>query len=512
METYQILVKKSNTPFLKLKFLNNKYSTFLFEKRGNLYNISHLDCFRDSSEEEPNTITPKEVKKNKWRKWFICSKCCEKCFPDDEEQEDTSQRSKKSWLGKKGTGGKDSSDEERRLLKEKPDQMVTDEKDEINKTKDSDYYSSDSSTDYSYSYQYDKTYDSQPVPIVTPFKDVEKQEVPDYASMSSFQEEADETKLQPKTMIDKATTAVAKKSAGTVVSGTTFAENRKGRKVEFVHAPEKSKVTVRKKKKKKNRRSEEERPLLDRNSCSCTSSDTDDSDRLRHLQTPVLTLPKTLSSSITQDKNSPYTSHSEDKEESSSASAVATETKRDIRHVKAALPQLNNLSHVQHIPVPRYDITSSSLDSEIKCNHQYVKMMVPELDLSSSTSTPRSSRNYVNDIFGNVTYDEISESPKSTSSSSRQHILSPEITSENKCIGTKHSTSKVDKEVTTVAKAKVDAGVSAQPLDRYRFEEMQREKVKQYYKAVKGIPCRKAEEKKGSGKFMKFVQKIIPKV
>ncbi|XP_018570719.1 DC-STAMP domain-containing protein 2-like [Anoplophora glabripennis] len=473
--------------------------------------LSDISEEKDSSEEEPKPIIPKPIKKSKWRQLFFCSKCCQKCFPEDDEEEGKS-KSRSLFGKKKDAEDKDSSDEEGKLLKEELNGSVTDGKyDEVNKMKDSDYYSSDSSTDYSYSYQYDKTNDSRPVSIVTPFKDVEKQEVPDYASMSSFREEADETE-QPKTTLDKATAALSKQSAGTVISGTTFEENRKDRKVEFVGVPDRSKVTVRKKKKKRRPRTGEERPLLSRDSCPCTSSDTDDSDLLQHLQSPVLTLLKSSSTLITQNTGSPYTLSSEDKVKPSLASTVGAEIKSDVRYVEALIPQLD-LSQVQCIHIPGCDtITSSSLDSEIKCNHEYVKMMVPELDLSSLTSTPHSSKNYVNNIFGNVKYDEVSESPKSTSSSSRHHNSSPDVSSENKYLNTRHSTTKVDKDIQTSTKAKVDIGVSAKPLDKYKFEEKQRKKVKQYYRAVKDIPSdRKAEDKRKSGKFMKFVQKIIPK-
>lgn len=471
--------------------------------------VVNCPYFRDSSEEEPKALTPKEIKKSKWRKWFLCSKCCKICCPEGEEEKDTIES--KPWKGKKDAEDKYSSDEDDRLLKEEPYQM--DQKDdEINKTKDSDYYSSDNSTDYSYSYQYDKGHESQPVPIVTPFKDVEKQEVPDYASMSSFGEgESEFDRDHSKLMLDKATATVLKRSTGTVISGTKFEEIRRGRKVEFIDVPEKTKETVRRKKRKKKPRTGEERPLLGHESCSCTSSDTDDSGRLHHLQSPVLTMLKSSSSFISPNKESPSTLSSEDKGESSSISAVGTETKSDIRHAKDLIPHLD-LSHVQRIPI---DNTSSSLDSEIKFNHQYIKMTVPELDLSTLSSTPR----YVSDIFGNVKYDEVSESPKSTSSSSRQHTTSSDISSTNRTpkdnsFKPRPTPAKVtmDRGVPDVSKTKIDVGITAKPLDRYRLEEKQKKRVKQYYKAVKDMPYKRAEEKSKSGKFMKLVQKIMPKV
>lgn len=390
----------------------------------------------------------------------MCSICCRKCFPEDEEED-----KQVKTLYKTDGEDKDSSDEESKLL-------VTEE------TKDSDY-----STDYSYSYQYDKSQDSQPIPQTTSFKDLEKQDVPDYASMSSFREDE---------MLDKSTLTPAKHSIGTVISGTTFDELKKLRKVEFTDVPCKPATCGRRlRRKRKRRRKGEERPLLDGSSCSCTCS-SDDSGPIKHLQSPVLTYLKSSSSSA---KCVPCNTPSEDTSEPSTVTIICKDPCQSV-------PRLN-LSSVQR-SMPD---SSSSIDSEINCNCSYVKMMVPELDLSSSSSTPKSCKSYVGNIFGNVRYDEVSESPRSTTSSSRCSSSKRPLT---KSMGNKATMIKPKLEASV--RQKVDVGVCAKPEDRYKFEENQRRKVKQYYKAVKDIPCARVEEKRKSGKITKLIQRIIPKV
>lgn len=88
---------------------------------------------------------------------------------------------------------------------------------------DSDYYSSD--TDYSYSYQYDKDQAAVlPKEEQAPyFKDVEKQEVPDYASMDSFREDHTEVK--------EGAEEAETRPAETQISGTTFDQTRPERYV-----------------------------------------------------------------------------------------------------------------------------------------------------------------------------------------------------------------------------------------------------------------------------------------
>lgn len=119
---------------------------------------------------------------------------------------------------------------------------VTDE--ELNKPPiDSDYYSTDTSTDYSYSYQDEKNkYDAVPqAPI--PFKDVEKQDIPDYASMDSYRQGSDDE--------------VTKKTKGTSISRTVLDKSRPERHVDFIGVPPasgkkpKTKVKTKKKTKKK---------------------------------------------------------------------------------------------------------------------------------------------------------------------------------------------------------------------------------------------------------------------
>ncbi|KAJ8924160.1 hypothetical protein NQ315_006944 [Exocentrus adspersus] len=432
--------------------------------------LSDISEEKDSSEDEP----PKQTKRRRCPKWFVCSRCCRRCCPDDEDDDEESTKTKVR-LPSIGSGDKDTSDEEGQLLKE--------DTAKLDKTIDSDYYSSsDNSTDYSYSYQYDKNYESQALPLVTSFKDVEKQEVPDYASMSSFREE-------PEEKLDKATSTVAKRSVGTVVSGATFEDLRKGRKVEFTGVQDKSKTTIRKKKAtKKKKRSGEERPLLD-DASSCTCSDTDDNDGIKHLPSPVLTYLKSSSSSITPSK-----------EDSCQCPVVSTTGSGTENDFEVLIPELD-LSDLGQEENPANPAVSAGAISE-------AMYAVPQLDLSSLSS--RSDKNYVQSFFGNVKYDEVSES---ASSSSRRYTSSTEISSVERASLTRDDVCVAaveDAEEPSTSKI-VGEEVPVTPEDCYQIEQNQRKKVKQYYKAIKGVATCGCIEKKKPGKLMKFVRKIIPK-
>lgn len=114
------------------------------------------NVYRDSSGEEV------EIKKKKKKKKCRLSKCCKKKKDKDSDPSDT--------------------DDETTGLIKKPKKEAT----------DSDYYSSGNSTEYSYSYQHKKDITAASPKNSPSFIDVEKQHLPDQATMDSFRKGSSE--------------------------------------------------------------------------------------------------------------------------------------------------------------------------------------------------------------------------------------------------------------------------------------------------------------------------------
>ncbi|CAH1985245.1 unnamed protein product [Acanthoscelides obtectus] len=172
--------------------------------------ISDINEEQDSSEDSTQPVVKKKrIKRrarNCLRRW--CS-CCP-CFSiADEEDGDIKVSKKKSyiwrWLGTRKNSKKKckickcfkrdtpntSDDDSDMLLKRKPDLDDRDVEDQKIHGNDSDYYSSsEPTTDYSYSYQYERrsdivSQDNQSARL--PFKDLEKQEIPDYVKIDDIE-------------------------------------------------------------------------------------------------------------------------------------------------------------------------------------------------------------------------------------------------------------------------------------------------------------------------------------
>ncbi|KAJ8955684.1 hypothetical protein NQ318_008555 [Aromia moschata] len=326
----------------------------------------------------------KDEKKKKRRRWW-----CFKGREEDTLEGDLKTDEKDMRTSLLGDASSDEQQEEYEVdeTKEQPTE----------KPRDSDYYSSDESTDYSYSYQYDKSpQETQTEPPPRSFKDVEKQEMPDYASMESFREDFAERLSGECVCVDdeepetfyRASILPAKKSVGTILSGTTFDESRKQRHIDFIGVSSSSSSDARRKPLKRIRR-EEEIPLIRADPSLCLCSDSDDSD-LVEKEVPAILLPRSTTSTTTDKIRSLDSTSSDDDTD------------------EAAHPDL---------------------DPEVKDDLRYVHMLVPQLDLSELTeSRPSSKKSYAEDLFSHVSYEEVSESPP-TSSSSQQLYSSTNISS-----------------------------------------------------------------------------------
>ncbi|KAJ8970328.1 hypothetical protein NQ317_019608 [Molorchus minor] len=365
---------------------------------------------------------------------------------------------------------RDSSDEEPKyptLGEESPEEQdeTGSKKDSKDKPKDSDYYSTDDS-DYSFSYQYDEPHhETQPAPSTTTFKDVEKQPISDYARMESFQdypeEEAAKAEQVSSGRIDKGTATQAKVSVGTRISGTTFEENKKQRHINFIGIPSGSLVTFRRRsfRKERNICKREEVPLLGPAICLCDSDDSD----LSQEETRIL-IPKSTTSTATDNLRTSASDEDWDQ-----------------------------------VPL-------SELDSETKDDIQYVNMLIPELDLSELTDPEP--KNVNNDMFSYVTYEEISESTRSTPCSGK--LTSSTVISSLDILSGPNRTLRENIKKITPSK-NICYQISSSSIDSYNMANSQKERVKEYYKAVKDIPSKQQEENQSPNKLVKFFQKGVYK-
>lgn len=401
------------------------------------------------------------------------------------------------------------------LTAEESDIALSDEEPKIS-APDSDYYSSDSSTDYSYSYQDDKTkYDSTP-PTQIPFRDVEKQEIRDYASMDSYRDEPDDKPL--------------KKAKGTSISGTVLEKSKPEKHVDFIGVPSSSEEKVKSKpiSKKKQRKKVEETGK------SPYDSDIETEEEFKE-DTPFISeisgekAPKTKPTGLNI---------------SIDAADLTKERKgsTEVESVEAVLKKMN-LSQRSKLPFmdPALCLCSESDDDMQDFGSKLVESSLLSVPIQSTTGINTTDAindgNFQNGIerlkeeladvptipsicvcekssqrFSNVHYEEITESPRSSSSSynlssssfisslsdynSEKHLIRPKKKNMNK---TRPILNYVQMDYNTFPA-------------RREMELRQRSKIRQYYKAVKNIPVKKIRNLSTPNKIRTMVERIILKV
>ncbi|XP_060536244.1 DC-STAMP domain-containing protein 2-like [Cylas formicarius] len=230
---------------------------------------------------------------------------------------------------------------------------------------------SDSSTDYSYSYQYDEPQTAELPPPLTYGKDVEKQHIPDYASMDSFREDAEdeattlvEVDIDNKLRIDQGQSAFIKLSIASQVMDDS---------------------------------SEEDVPLLQSVDCQCS-----DSEDIKHVEFVGL-----------DEKNASrrYRQHVKLIPASSGSECVCSE-----------LEMIEHLEETSFVTLPKSTMSTSTRTDCLFCQRPNLKRkpinhVVPQLDLSFVNEDFPRNQNRLNDKFRYVTYEEVSESPTVGSSS-----------------------------------------------------------------------------------------------
>lgn len=434
------------------------------------------------------------------------------------------------------------------------------------RAEDSDYYSSDASTDYSYSYQHEKTkYDNVPQ-TPRPFKDIEKQEIPDYASMESFREEFEDAQ---------------KKSKGTSISKTKLDTSELGKRVDFKEIPTTDSKEVRQKvtskKKTRSKRGlakpvdhidetdieseeelKEETPLIEtrlkqkkskhvdfmgilRGTKEKTKlkskgkgkkkkgkyaevSDTESEPefieaRLKEKEPkpkPLLKFEETKSTVEDVDnvykKDSMIETKEKQKEPSEKlkltpidpAICLCSESDEEIQNLTPALSE-------SLFSLPEKNLTEANIDKNDQnkvSKHDEIpsNLQIQDIPTLSEICTCKKS----SDRFSHVRYDEINESPRlSNQLTSSSYISSiSDCNSEQYMIQQKNPKPKASKRKGPVVGC---ADYDTFPTRRER-ELKQRNKIRQYYKAVKDIPMKKIRDISKPSRIRAVVEKIILKV
>lgn len=409
------------------------------------------------------------------------------------------------------------------------DAHITDE--EFKKTIiDSDYYSTDTSTDYSYSYQDDKTkYDAIPqAPI--PFKDVEKQEIPDYASMESYREGSEEVEDM-------------KKTKGTYISKTVLDKSKPERHVDFIGVPTTSKEKPKPKSKKK-KKIKKKGDIIKVADDTDTGSETEFQDETPLMSThlkeaKIVKKESELSKLVTDDaptkKLEPFGFSRDETDMEAEKELIKESGSIEARLKKKDQPQRTKLPYVQ----PAICICSET-DEEIQDLNPVDSSLV-SLPPQSTTGVNTTNINeyefekkldeirnlQLKDVptlseictckkysqrFSHVQYEEISESPRSTfssnnlTSSSLISLLS-DYNSEQFMLRPKKKNVHRKGPSVNYVEMVYDTFPS-----RREIEVGQRNRIRQYYKAVKDIPAKRVTSFSTPSKIRAMVEKILQKV
>lgn len=394
---------------------------------------------------------------------------------------------------------------------------------------DSDYYSTDTSTDYSYSYQDDKNkYDSVPQTPM-PFKDVEKQEIPDYASMESYRGGSE----------DEAT----KKSKGTSISKTVLGKSKPERHVDFIGVPTPSEEKPKPKLKTKNKvkKKDEIKKVAD-------DTDTDSEPEVKE-ETPLIGI-GLRDKKVVKKKPDLLQLATEDtgtrKHESLEMITDDTDKERETEldegssSIEARLKEKDQPQRTKLAFVKPAICVSSESDGDIPDVNPIpvdssLVTLPPQITTGVNTTNTDEFEKKLNEMrtvqlrdiptlseictcekipqrFSHVQYEEINESPRTTFSSN--NLTSSSLIS---------SLSDYNSEQFLICSKKKNANRPGQSVNyvemvydtfpgRREMELRQRNKIRQYYKAVKDIPAKRVTSFSTPSKIRAMVEKVLQKV
>lgn len=492
--------------------------------------IKNFDS-RDSSDDEMRIRkvkdkTEKQIAVKKHKKWW--------CFKRKKTDISTDPLDKTTY------------DDELQLLKEDSD---IDLMKVGNTVQDSDYYSSDSSTNYSYSYQNDKSKYENVFQTPKPFRDLEKQEIPDYASMESYRTEPDDDN------------AARNKTIGTSISNSYLDKSKTNKHVDFKGVPtiqkEKSKLKTKRKKIPKKTKyktvpydtdidSEEEfkedTPLIERHLQDWQPEKNKENKlkekvfkpeqkELAEERADKKTKPDTFSTPESVESDSTDQKNKKDLIEEPSLVEARLKDKEPTQKVK--LPWMDpalclcsdsdeELQYLKPpvidsslITVPQNSTTGVNSEDQNELNFQSEskrlrkKLKLQDIPTVSEVCTCRKS----SEKFPQVQYAEINESPRSSLSSNT--LTSSSYLSSLSDYRTEQIIKRPKKKNTSMRRNPI---VNYVRMDYEEFPTIQeielkhKNKIRQYYKAMKDVPAKKIISFSTPSRIRAMIEKIITKV
>lgn len=435
--------------------------------------------FRDSSEEEPPKIekvkteseekkVKKDVKTTKKPKkcWWRKDKLYDLKESQDLLEEDSDIDIPELFISSKI---KQTEHDKKETPSDVSDIELTDEE---SKKPDSDYYSTDTSTDYSYSYQDDKTkYSTEQPQVPVQFRDVEKQDIPDYASMESYRDEQEyEGEMMTK---------------GTSISALD--QSKPERHVDFIGVPssseEETKVRPKLLKKKKS-------------VCKKITHDTDvESDEDIKEESPLIGVLSSIEAVLAEKEQAQRTKLPF----MDPAFCFCSESEEELKVIK---PPTDDSSLFSLRPQSTTGVNTLNTCEEMQKLHLQDVPTLSQLCVSKKSS----------DRFSHVRYEEIDESPRSNSSSN--NLTSSSLISILSDYNSEECLIRPGLRRTIRKQPRVDCAEMQYDTfpARREIELKQRNKIREYYKAVKSIPTRKIRSFSSPSKIRAMVEKVLLKV
>lgn len=360
-----------------------------------------------------------------------------------------------------------------KLLELVPEPEPNDTELTSNAREDSDYYSTDTSTDLSFSYQHEKTKYENTLQTTQPFKDIEKQHIPDYVSMDSYREDDDQ-----------------KQDKGTSISRTDLSKPEKH--VDFIGVVKSAdkQLPFRRKKKKKNR---------DKIKMLRESSDTDQEEIREVITTKDQVTNVHIPDVETEDdleETTPLFIEQMKQKESKTTQIHDYKDYEKKSKLPYATPEIcvcsNSEEELFNFPLHLVDSSlitlpkesTSDSDSQNKDRKPLELRDIPTL--SSVCTCKKTSKR-----FSQIQYDEINESPRSNTSSinlTSSSLISilPDCYSE-KYIDRYEKLKRLNRK-NPKQKSKFIYVDEIGASGRREIAIKQRNKIRQYYTAVKNIP------------------------